>query len=203
MPAGRYVILGDDGEPVGSEEFRCAPGPAGWRYFSDVKTVDPAPHDEVVDIAVDAGWRPVRFRVETGAHRLLLEPQGTHLSGVRDERPIEIPWGPQIHLDYFTPATNLVTTKRLAGTTEIEVVFVSPFTLEPVVQRQRYELLGDEPVDTSVGRFAAARWRFTSIPDDWTSDLWVAGDIVVRYDHLFELERYEPGATGPVPEERA
>jgi hypothetical protein len=203
MPAGRYVVLGDDGEPVGSEEFRCAPGPAGWRYFSDVKTVDPVPHDEVVDIVVDAGWLPLRFRAETGAHRLMLEASDTHLSGFRDGRPIETPWSPQMHLDYLTPATNLVTTKRLTETSEIEVVFVSPFTLEPTAERQRYERLGDEAVDTAVGRFAATRWRYTSLGDGWTSDLWVAGDIVVKYERLFELQRYDPGATGPVPAEHA
>jgi len=34
----------------------------GWRYFSDVATSVPAPHVEVVDVAVDAGWRPARVR---------------------------------------------------------------------------------------------------------------------------------------------
>ena len=57
--------------------------------------------------------------------------------------------------------------------------------------------IGDEEVDTPVGRFAAARWRYTSVGDGWTSDLWVAGDVVVRYDRLFELEWYDPGASGP------
>src|SRR5712691_10537468 len=73
MPTGRYAVLGDDGEPVGSESFRCAPGPAGWRYFANVTTNEPVPHDEIVDVVVDAEWRPVRLRVDTGAHQLFLE----------------------------------------------------------------------------------------------------------------------------------
>jgi hypothetical protein len=34
MPFGRYTVFGDSGEPVGTEEFRTAHGPMGWRYFS-------------------------------------------------------------------------------------------------------------------------------------------------------------------------
>jgi hypothetical protein len=65
--------------------------------------------------------------------------------------------------------------------------------------RQRYELRQREIVDTPAGRFVAARWRYTAIRSGWTSELWVAGDVVVRYDRAFELIAYEPGPTGPVP----
>ncbi len=197
MPAGRYVVLGDDGRPVGAEEFRCAPGPAGWRYFASIRTSEPVPHDETVDVVVDAGWRPVRIRVDTGAHEIRLEAGADRLAGERDGLPTETSWSPETHLDYLTPATNLITTKRLSAPAEIEVVFIEPYTLQPLIEAQRYEPLGDEEVDTPVGRFAATRWRFTAIASGWTGDLWVAGDIVVRYERLFELETYDPGASGP------
>jgi hypothetical protein len=29
--------------------------------------------------------------------------------------------------------------------------------------------------------------------------MWLAGDVIVRYEGVFELDEYEPGATGPVP----
>ena len=35
MPQGNYTVL-DDGPPVGTESFRCAPGPMGWRSFSEI-----------------------------------------------------------------------------------------------------------------------------------------------------------------------
>ena len=197
MPTGRYAIIGDDGEPVGTEDFRCAPGPVGWRSFSEIDTTEHGAHHEIVDVAVDEEWRIARVRIETGAHRLLLEPGDDVLTGWRDEQPLEVAWGPDDHLDYLTPATNLITTKRLTDTAEIEVVFIQPFTLDPVRVRQRYELHGIEEVETPVGRFAATRWTYTSLDDGWTSDLWVAGDVVVRYDRLFELHVYEPGASGP------
>ncbi|MGZ5301165.1 MAG: hypothetical protein ACXWEJ_04970 [Actinomycetota bacterium] len=199
MPAGRYAVFDDDGERVGTEEFRCAPGPMGWRYFSDIQTTDPTAHVETFDLVVDADWRPVRIRVDTGDHQILLEPHGGTLEGFHDRVAIELPWEPDRHIDYSTPATNLITTRRLTGTAEIDVVFLTPVTLEPTLERQRYELKGDEDVDTPVGRFAATRWGYTSLDSGWTSDLWVAGDVVVRYDRLFELEWYEAGASGPQP----
>lgn len=33
----------------------------------------------------------------------------------------------------------------------------------------------------------------------WTRSLWVAGDLVVSYEGLFELAAYEPGQSGPFP----
>jgi hypothetical protein len=199
VPAGRYAVLREEGAQEGTEEFRCAPGPMGWRYFSDIETTEPVPHHEIVDVVVDESWRPVRLRVDTGAHRLWLEAAGDRLTGERDGERIESPWHPAMHLDYLSPAFNAVTCRRLDATTEIEVIFVQPFTLEPVVERQRYDLLGEEEVDTPAGAFAATRWHFTSLGSGWNADLWVAADVVVAYERLFRLEWYEAGASGPQP----
>ena len=199
MPFGRYTVLGDDGDRVGAEEFRCAPGPMGWRYFSEIETSDPVPHRETLDVAVDARWHIARVRIENPDHAVLLEPGSGVLTGWRDRAPIEIPFGPQMHLDAFTPATNAISVRRLAGTAEIDVVYLAPYTLEPSRVRQRYERIGDDVVLTPVGAFEAVRWRFTALESGWTADLWVAGDLVVRYERLFELEWLEPGASGPRP----
>ena len=201
MPAGTYRVLAPDGSVEATEDFRCAPGPMGWRYFSEVDTVDPVPHHETIDVAVDADWRPVRLRVDSGDHQLLLEADGARLAGWRDGQPIETPWHPLMHLDYLSPAFNAITCRRLTGTADIEVVFVDPYILEPHVVHQRYELHGDEDVETPVGTFAAARWTYTALDSghepEWTSELWCAQDVVVRYERLFRLERYEAGASGP------
>lgn len=125
LPSGRYVVMDGAENPVGTEDFRCAPGPAGWRYVADIQT-------------------------------------------------------------------------RLGATAEIEVLFLSPVTLEPRVEPQRYEPLGEEEVETPVGAFRAVRWRSTALRTGFTRDLWVAGELVVRYADVFELVAYDP-ATGPVP----
>ena len=188
-----------EGHPVGTEEFRCAPGPAGWRYVAQITTAEPEPHDEVVDLVADAGWRPIRSRIETSSHRLLLEAEPERLRGDLDGAPLSLAWGPERHLDYLSPAYNAVTARRLDGTTEIDVVFLEPVTCVPRDERQLYELRGGEEVATPVGRFSATRWRYTALSTGWSRDLWVAGDVVVRYEGLFELDAYEAGASGPRP----
>jgi hypothetical protein len=198
MPVGRYVVM-DEGHPVGTEEFRCAAGPAGWRYFSQVETVLPEPHREVVDLVVDAGWRPVRLRIETGAHALLVAPEGDRLVGRRDGEAVDLPFGPQVDLDYLSPCFNAVTANRLGGTAELEVVYLEPYTCEPVMERQRYERVGEEEVATPVGTFAAVRWQYTALRTGWTAPLWVAGDVVVAFERIFTLEELEPGPGGPFP----
>lgn len=200
MPFGRYTIL-DDGVTVGTEEFRSAPGPMGWRSFSEVDTRLPYPHHETIDVAVDAAWRLANLRIATGERELLLrpDPDGEFLRGALDHEPIEIAFGPDVHVDYLTPATNAVTVRRLGSTAEIEVLYLEPVSLEPTRVRQRYELLGEERVATAAGTFEAARWRFTALDSGWTSDLWVAGETVVRYERLYELEWLDPGASGPRP----
>jgi len=201
MPAGRYLVMDGEGTPVGTETFRCAPGPMGWRYVAEIRTDDPEPHDEVVDLIVDAEWRPVRVRITTGSHEILLTADRDGLTGARDRRQVEVAWGPQVHLDYLSPAFNAVTANRLTATSEIEVVFLEAVTCAPRSERQRYELVGDEEIDTPVGRFEARRWRYTALSSGWGRDLWVAGDVVVRYDGLFELEAYDAGASGARPAE--
>jgi hypothetical protein len=199
MPRGRYTVF-DEGRPIGTESFRCAPGPIGWRYFADVDTELPSPHRETIDLAVDAEWRIARARIATGEHEILLEPRDDRLVGWRDRAAIEIPYGPSHHLDYLTPAANAITCRRLTQTQEIDVVWLRPVTLEPVEVRQRYELHGAGTVETPVGTFDAVRWTFTFLDEDgFTADLWIAGDVVVAYQGLFELVWYEPGASGPRP----
>lgn len=199
MPSGRYAVAGRSGSVVGTEVFRCAPGPMGWRYVAEIDRDEPTSHRETVDVAVDAEWRIVRARIETGSHSIALEPNGGTLVGVRDGEELFLPWRAETHLDYLSPAFNAITTRRLASTTEIDVVYLEPVTLEPIRTRQRYESLGPDDVETPVGRFESTRWRYTALETGWTSELWVAGDVIVRYDRAFELVAYEPGATGSVP----
>jgi hypothetical protein len=199
VPSGRYSVWGRRGDVVGTEDFRCAPGPAGWRYVSEIFRDEPSPHRESVDVVVDGSRRIVRTRIETGSHEIVLEPADGVLAGVRDGERIEIGWGDELHLDYLSPSFNAVTVQRLSGTAEIDVVYLEPVTLVPTTMRQRYELQRREVVDTPAGRFEAARWRYTALASGWTSELWVADDVVVRYDRAFELISYEPGTTGPIP----
>ncbi|MGH2573270.1 MAG: putative glycolipid-binding domain-containing protein [Actinomycetota bacterium] len=199
MPIGVYTVMDGKGNPVGTEEFRCAPGPAGWRYFAAIETSVPEPHRETVDLVVDLRWLPVRLRIDTGSHHVDLAAEETRLQGERDGEPLEIEWEGRLDLDYLSPSFNAVTANRLGRTEEIRVVYLDPVTCEPHVVRQRYELGGNEEVSTPVGRFQARRWQYTGLDSGWTGSLWVAGDIVVAFQNVFELAAYEPGPRGPFP----
>jgi hypothetical protein len=199
MPIGRYRVFDGEGTEVGIEEFRAAPGPAGWRYVASITTTVPEPHGELVDLVVDRSWRPVRLRVDTGAHHLLASPKGDRLVGVLDGEPLDVGFGPEVEVDYLSPCFNAVTARRLGRTADIDVVYLEPFTCRPVPRRQRYEVVGQEVVDTPVGRFRADRWQYTALDSGWSNPLWLAADVVVRFTSLFELEEYDPGESGPAP----
>jgi hypothetical protein len=153
-----------------------------------------------VDLVADADWRPVRTRINSGSHEILLMAEGEYLTGYRDGVAVDVVWGPDVELDYASPAYNVVTANRLGSrTAEFDVVFLQPVTCQPVMERQRYEHLGQDEVATPAGRFASVHWMYTALSSGWSRDLWIAGDVVVRYDGLYALESYEPGASGPLP----
>jgi hypothetical protein len=195
MPNGTYAIVDEQGAHIGTEEFRCAPGLMGWRYVSTIRTSEPSPHTESIDLVVDAGWRPVRLRVETGEHALTLVAEGGRLIGHHDGEDLDLELGDR-ELDYLSPAFNAVTANRIGETATFDVWYFEPFTLEPVAMRQRYEHRGAERIETEAGAFDATRWGFEALDTRYVSEFWTAGDVVLRYGGLYELEAYEAGASG-------
>jgi hypothetical protein len=201
VPGGTYTLFGDTGQPIGTEEFRCAPGMAGWRCFSTQRMTHPNEHEEIVDISVDSEWNPFRLRIGTGSHHLILQRENDgRFAGARDDEELDM--AGITDFDYRSPVFNAVTANRLlvAGIerADLEVTWVEPVTLELSIAPQRYERTGHEEVDTPSGRFAADRWHFTSLDSDWSGDLWVAEDVTVAYPQVAELSIYDPGA-GPKP----
>lgn len=199
MPIGTYRVMDGEGREVGTEEFRTARAPAGWRYFAKIHTSVPEPHTETVDVVVDDAGSIVRVHIDTGTTDLLLAPEGNVIAGTKDGEPIELRWGPDRHLDYLSPVFNAISAARLDVTAEIDVLYLDPVTCEPRDMGQRYEWLGRERVATPVGTFDAGGWRYTSLHSGWSRPLWIAGNVVVAFDTFFELVEYEPGQTGPFP----
>ncbi|HYH28086.1 MAG TPA: putative glycolipid-binding domain-containing protein [Actinomycetota bacterium] len=197
MPTGVYRTMDGEGKPTGREEFRCAPGPAGWRYVSTIHVEAGDPHIEIVDLAVDDTWRPVRLRVDTGEHDLLVNSAGDKLRGARDGERVELDWRDDV--DYLSPCFNLATARRLGRTAEVQVLYFQPRTLTSSMVAQRYELLGDETVATPAGRFDTTAWRYTAVESGFTRKLWIAGDVLIDYEGVFQLEALEPGPQGPFP----
>ena len=187
MPSGLYRY--PDGR---IEQFRAAPGPMGWRYFSTVQSSSGITR---VDLSVDAGWRPVRVRIETPAHHLLLSARGSIL----DDEPLDVSFDPQRQaVDFPSPCFPLATARRLGKTAEIATLAIDPGSLSLSNETHRFEAGDDEDVETPVGRFVARAYGHVAPRPHFSRALWIAGDVVVAADGL-ELAVYDPGGQGPRP----
>jgi hypothetical protein len=147
VPVGSYRVMDGAGNAVGTEEFRAAAGPAGWRYFSNLDTRQTEPHREVIDLVIDGVFRPFVY-VSIPARLRSCCRLGRKPSGTLDGDPVKIEWGPDLYLDSLSPAFSAATVNRLGGTADIEVVYLEPVTCLPRRDRQRYELPrggGDRP----------------------------------------------------------
>jgi len=187
MPSGLYRFLDDDGNDPGTEQFRCAPGPMGWRYFS---TVQDSRGTTNVDLSVDAAWHPVRVRIQTPDHHLLITAQGALL----DEQPSPATLGQVMF--YPSPGFLVAAVRALGETAEVDAIALDE-DLGTSAERQRYELIGEDDIATPVGMFAARAWRFISPRPRFSRTVWVARDVAVASEGWFELLAYEPGGTGP------
>lgn len=201
MPIGRYHLLDGAGHHVASEDFRCAPGPMGWRYVGTVQRVPPSAVEEIVDLSVDAHWQPVRLRIEATGHTLLIGVRDGRLGGMLDRSPMELPWNDRALLHYGSPCFLVAAANRLAAATEpadVDIVLIEPPTLYPMRARFRYAPGPEEIVHTPAGSFRGRRWTLSS-GEGGDRALWVAGDVVLGAEGLVELVAMEPGATGPKP----
>jgi hypothetical protein len=185
VPSGLYRLA--DGA---TEQFRCAPGPMGWRYFSTVQSAAGVSH---VDLSVDAGWRPVRVRIQTPDHHLLLSARGSILD---DEQLVVSLTGDAV--DFASPCFPLATVRRLSGSGEIDAIVIDGETLQPSTEQHRFEMGEEEEVATPVGQFVARAYRHIAPRPHFSRVLWIAGDVVVAGDGL-ELTAYDPGGQGPQP----
>ena len=188
MPSGLYRLYDDDGGLIGTEQFRAAPGPMGWRYFStqqhEIGTTN-------VDLSVDSQWRPVRVRIQTPSHHLLLSARGSIL----DDEQLDISLDAAV--DFPSPCFPLAAARQLGGPGEVTVLAIDPETLRVSEGSHRYEAGDDEEIGTPVGRFSARAWRHIT-PPHLARALWITGDVVVAGDGL-ELSAYDPGGQGPQP----
>ena len=184
MPSGLYRL--SDG---GTEQFRCAPGPMGWRYFSTVQDARGATN---VDLSVDSSWRPVRVRIQTPEHHLLLSARAS----VLDDEQLDVSLTGDV--DFMSPCFPLATVRRLDGSGEIDTIVIDGETLQLSVEQHRFEMGADEEIATPVGRFVARAYRHIAPRSHFSRALWIAGDVVVAGDGL-ELAAYDPGGAGPRP----
>ena len=111
MPAGVYDRFDGSGHPIGTEDFRTAPGVAGSRWFSTLRLAGPENTEEIIDISTDADWLPVRLRIGTPKHHLILQRNVNDFAGALDDERLAI--GEVRDFHYRSPVFNALTANRL------------------------------------------------------------------------------------------
>lgn len=188
MPTGTYELLDGEGRARGVEEFRCAPGPIGWRSYSSVTLDGQAAR---VDLSVDARWEPVRVRIENPAHHLLLSQSPAGATFMLDDATEQIARAPVV--SFPSPAFLVAAVRALPEGGATPALLIDAATLQPAPATLSFELLdAEQDVETSVGTFTAARWSVSG------REFFVAGDVLVAGPGL-RLVAYDRGAAGPVP----
>lgn len=170
MPSGRYGLSGHDG-PLGVEQFRCAAGPAGWRYVATRTDPDGRPAG-TLDLTVDAAWRVVRLYATAGEAELragVAGPDAVWRRGEDDERTTAA-----AGFTGTSPAFAVVTARLLAldvgVTARVRLVRLS-------------EALGALTVDEGWARTPDARgverWETADLATGERRVVHLAGDLVV------------------------
>ena len=186
---------------MGTEEFHTAPGVAGTRWFSTIRFDDVSVGEEIVDISVDSKWQPVRIRIQTPDHHLILQRSGANLVGARDEEMLDL--GPGADYCYRSPAFRAAIINRLAvgspDIADIAVTSIGPGSLELSTSDQRYERVGTGEITTPGGRFDATRWHVSDRDTGREGDLWISGAVVLTFPGVAELLHFDPARSGPFP----
>ncbi|MDQ1644278.1 MAG: hypothetical protein QOJ50_462 [Cryptosporangiaceae bacterium] len=204
MPTGTYVHLDPlTGEPVASERFSCAPGPAGWRYVGTAIGADG--HETArTDLAVDARWRPARLELRSGGWTVRGGAAGPEVLWVRTGL------GEQQEFTARTPGFTgsspafLVATAGLLALADgesrsVELTRIGGDALAASTVRQRWTLAERTEHLTDGDPLIAVRYRVSDLDTGETADVHLAGDVVlaapgIELDALESPPNYRPGA---------
>ena len=180
MPRGAYLHLASGV----TEEFQCAPGPAGWRYV--------APG---VDLTVDSRWRPAPQELRTPAWTLRGGAAGRDLLWVRGEREHSAE-----ALAFLGPSPAfLVTIARSldlapGASATVSLVTITGDSLATRTAPQRWTLASVDPHPTDLGPLPVETWHTTDLETAETTEFHLAGDVVLSAPGL-ELTRLDSPPT--------
>ncbi|OIV35285.1 hypothetical protein BIV57_22385 [Mangrovactinospora gilvigrisea] len=185
MPAGRYLLTDPyDGTPLGAEHFRCAPGPAGWRYTARTTGPDGRPSGSV-DLTTDSAFRPLRLELRTADWQL----RGAALDGVTWVRADLAGLGetqdgnaPARAFTGRSPGFLVALARLLRPTADgirVRLVAVTHPVLAAHLAEQRWTLLGTESHPTDDGPLTVEKYQVVDVDTGEPQHIHLAGDVVL------------------------
>jgi len=185
MPRGAYLHLSSGV----TEEFQCAPGPAGWRYV--------APG---IDLTVDSRWRPARLELRTrtwslrggAAGRDLLWVRGTPAHGAREHSAEALAFlgDSPAFLVAVARALNLAP----GDSATVPLVRITGDSLATRTTTHRWTLASVDHHPTDLGPLPVETWRTTDLETAETTEFHLAGDVLLAAPGL-ELTRLDSPPT--------
>jgi len=201
VPRGTYHHLDPDGTLVGVEVFSCAPGPAGWRYVSQVYDPTNVPLGRV-DVTVDDRWRQVRVQVTAGGWTLrggLAGPEAVWVRLPAEADPSaggEEQTAPAVGFTGRSPAFAVVTARMLRldllDRRRVRLVGVTEPACVALPVDEGWALVDVETHDTETAPLKVERYEVADLATAERRVVHVAGDVVLEAPGLELVDLESP-----------
>jgi hypothetical protein len=194
VPSGRYVLSGHDG-PWAVEQFRCGPGPSGWRYVGE--RTDPATGAPLgrIDLTLDTAGRTLRLQVAGGGWEVRGGVAGADVLWRRgeDERT-ERAAGFTGTSPAYAVATSRLLALAVGERRRVRLVALTEPVLAPRTVDEGWTLTQverQEPLEV-------ARYEVADLSTGERRVVHLAGDVVVAADGI-ALTSLDGAPTAPSP----
>lgn len=176
MPTGSY--LHSDGS---TEEFQCAPGPAGWRYVGEFTD------GGRLDLTVDSRWHQIRVELTGGGWLLRGGVNGAETvwlrAAARDLRAATEHSARAAGFAARSPGLLVATARSLhladGGTARVRLVSVSEPALATVLIDQEWTLTSTDEHPTDAGPLPVEHYRIADLATGSTELLHLSGDVAL------------------------
>lgn len=187
MPTGTYAHLDPyDGAISALERFSCAPGPAGWRYVSELLAPDGRTPRGSIDLTVDSRWRQIRLEMRAGGWTLRGGVTGRDVLWVRSGQGGQQATEHSARASGFTGRSPgfLVALVRLADLdpgerVRLAVVELTEPALVPMPVERGLAFAGTTAHETETEPLRVERYEVADLATGEQRSVHLAGDVVL------------------------
>jgi hypothetical protein len=205
VATGEYLLSDPhDGTPLAVERFRCAPGPAGWRYVATRHLPGTGGSGVIgrIDLTVDARWRQLRVEIAAGGWLVRGGLGGSGLQWVRRAEDgsgdVEEYTEAAVGFGAASPGL-LVCAARMAaeapsGQVDLRLVALTPPGLAATTVRQRWRLDGRTPHRDSDTELLVEDFTLFDLDLGSGGPVHLSGDVVLAAPGVDLTDLTEPSS---------